>query len=215
MHNIRLKIAKTMLTMSVTLSGIVGCTTNSGEPTRDRTSASASHPSTPASIRQVDANGKRLPFNTVFPDRWSNLNDGSSYEPCTALSGEELEALGLNQRSATDGANANMQTSRGCDWRYRDSNTAILSQGVGNDLPLEDYKNKYSTAIEWQYDTSIQGRSVAVGYPRHQDACTTAVQSGSAIVTTTAILFINPPPRDQVCAKAIAFTKATIDKMPP
>nr|WP_246007667.1 DUF3558 family protein [Gordonia oryzae] len=201
--------------MSVTLSGTVCCTTSSGEHTPDHISASAYRPSTPASIRQVDANGKRLPFDTVFPDRWSNLNDGSSYEPCTALSDGELEALGLDQQSVTDGANANMQTSRGCDWRYRDSSTAVVSQGVGNDLPLEDYKKKYSTAIEWQYDTSMQGRPVAVGYPRFQDACTTAVQSGSAIVTTTAILFINPPPRDQVCAKAIAFTKATIDKMPP
>ncbi|MFT4127988.1 MAG: DUF3558 domain-containing protein, partial [Gordonia sp. (in: high G+C Gram-positive bacteria)] len=45
-------------------------------------------------MRQTDDQGRRLPFDTEFPQRWSDGNDGTSYEPCTALSPDRLTELG-------------------------------------------------------------------------------------------------------------------------
>jgi hypothetical protein len=191
-----------------------GCATSSPSVTQPEHSTSTqSSPTT--TTRQTDEAGRPLPFETEFTERWSNLNDGSAYEPCTTLDSDEVTSLGLDPDSVSDAALANYQTARGCGWQFAEANTSTLSQGVGNDLPLPRYKEKYAVNINWLYDTTISGRAVAVGQQKGLHSCMTAVQSGSAIVTTIVIISVNPPPTPEICAKALAFTRATIDKMPP
>ncbi|MGW5522364.1 DUF3558 family protein [Gordonia sp. NPDC003950] len=190
-----------------------GCATSS-PPVTQPEHLKSTRPSPTATTRQTDDAGRPLPFETEFTERWSNLNDGSAYEPCTALDSEEVASLGLDPDSVSDAALANYQTARGCGWQFTEANTSTLSQGVGNDLPLRRYKEKYAVNINWLYDTTISGRTVTVGQQKGLHSCMTAVQSGSAIVTTIVIISVNPPPTPEICAKAIAFTRATIDKMP-
>ncbi|MGC4934048.1 DUF3558 family protein [Gordonia sp. DT30] len=173
----------------------------------------ASHSAT-TSTRQTDSDGKPLPFKTKFPNRWNSNNDGTTYEPCTAVTSAILERFSLNPYSVTDAAIADHQTARGCDWTFREDRSAGIYQSLGNAPTLDDYKTSKSSVIDWLADTKIDNRRVAVGILRDED-CSTYVQSGSAVIVTSVSIVINPPPIDQLCAKAIAFTEATIDKMPP
>lgn len=176
---------------------------------------STNRPNSSDEIRQTDAAGHTLPFVTNFRNRWSDLNDGSTYEPCTALTDIELSKLGVDPLSVRDSAVANHQTARGCRWNLLSSRTSLAYQDVGNGPPLVQYKYKTSSLIDWYQNVEIGGRTVAVGVRKRQPSCTTHVQSGRAIVTTSISIPVNSPGLDQICAKAIAFTKATIDKMPP
>ncbi|MFT4125406.1 MAG: DUF3558 family protein, partial [Gordonia sp. (in: high G+C Gram-positive bacteria)] len=118
----------------------------------------------------------------------------------------------------TDAASANHQTVRGCDWEYRESsgrNDAGVSQMVGNSPGLAHYKRKYATTYDFQPDVTVGGRTAALGYGDFRDSCSTIVESGNAVVITTATIFTDPPPIAQLCEKAIEFTRATIDQMPP
>ncbi|QTI70608.1 DUF3558 family protein [Gordonia polyisoprenivorans] len=195
---------------SFTTLAVIGCSTQVTGTIESTNIASATAPST---IRQTDSSGNPLPFATKFEDRWSDLNDGSPYEPCTALTGQELLSMGLAPDSVDDVALANHQTARGCLWRFSNSPTSNLSQAVGNYSSLARYKEEYDSTIEWQPDLTIDGRMVAIGIWLGQKSCVTNVQSGTAIVTTS--VAVVGAPLSEKCAKAIAFTKATIDKMPP
>ncbi|OPX16611.1 DUF3558 family protein [Gordonia sp. i37] len=168
---------------------------------------------TSSMIRQTDAQGRHLPFLTTFKDRWSDRNDGSNYEPCTALSVAQISALGIDPQSVEDAAVANYQTVRGCQWRLQGSPTFIVGQNVSNGPDLFEFKKKNSSIISWMDDLTINGRTTAVGTRNGQASCISSVQSGAAIVTTSVSMLGAPP--SETCAKAIAFTKATIDKMPP
>ncbi|WP_431817923.1 DUF3558 family protein [Gordonia jacobaea] len=167
-----------------------------------------------ADVRQTDEAGRPLPFTTVFPRRWSNGNDGTTYEPCTAADTTTLRAAGLDPRSARDAAIADHQTARGCRWSYTGSTSHSLTQIVGNNGPLHEYKLKKSTSFVWRPDTSINMRLVAVGSVHELGECTAMVDSGRAIVFTRMSAYSDPPPIDEICDKAIAFTRATIDQMP-
>ncbi|MEP9390846.1 DUF3558 family protein [Gordonia sp. VNK1] len=213
MSSLRRTIAVFTASLCATIAGCAISSPQAPEP-EQATSPLSSQATT---TRQTDEAGRPLPFETEFTERWSNLNDGSAYEPCTALDANDAAGLGLDPDSVRDVALANYQTARGCGWHFADANTSTLSQGVGNELPLPQYKKKYAVNINWLYDTAINGRTVAVGEPKglQSHSCLTAVQSGSAIVTTSVIISVNPPPTPEICSKAIAFTRATIDKMPP
>lgn len=169
----------------------------------------------PMIVRQTDSEGQPLPFVTLFPNRWSSGNDGTTYEPCTAISAQELRSLDLIPETASDAAVADHQTVRGCTWFYRNSETPSMSQSVGNAKPIAEYKAQLSTTMDWLPDITISNRVVAIG-SLAPDTCSTATRSGRAnVVTMYSVSPVDPPPLPTLCAKALEFTRATIDKMPP
>ncbi|MGC4934044.1 DUF3558 family protein [Gordonia sp. DT30] len=210
------KRSATLFLLGAAVTPFLGCSSFS-QPWRSSAeySSIASTDAHSHKIRQTDQRGVPLPFTTEFPDRWSNLNDGSPYEPCTALSPPEVSSLGLDPSSVADAAAANHQTVRGCWWTFIGSRTSAAYQEVGNAPALDVYKAKNGDILDWRPDIILNGRAVAVGVRKGRSSCTTHVQSGSAIVTTSFSVNIDPPPIDKICDMAIAFTEATIDKMPP
>ncbi|WP_331436340.1 DUF3558 family protein [Gordonia sp. w5E2] len=165
-------------------------------------------------VRQTDAKGHSLPFVTTFPRRWNSGNDGTSYEPCTSATTDILRDAGLDPLSVRDAATVDFQTARGCKWKYSGRRLASLSQTVGNSSDLATYKSKQSTAVTWNADIRVDGRLVAVSTEPDGRICDTYVESGTAIVVTSTYFNHDRPPIDEICDKAIAFTRATIDQMP-
>lgn len=167
-------------------------------------------------VRQTDDQGRSLPFKTVFPNRWSFRNNGTSYEPCTAVSSKALRVLGADAASVRDSASADSQTARGCSWTISagDVKFASVSQVVGNSPPLSEYKQARAGTVQWMPDISFAGRPALVGTSLIGE-CEIHVRSGSAGVGTIVTFLVDPPPTSEICAKAIAFTRATIDQMPP
>ncbi|MBD0020326.1 DUF3558 domain-containing protein [Gordonia pseudamarae] len=169
--------------------------------------------STPAPIRQTDDRGKPLPFTTRFPNRWSANNNGTSYEPCTALNDAELTSLGLDPTTVEDAALANHQTARGCIWKYFGKFMGGISQSTGN-RPTFEYE---LTDTEWyirSYTTTIGGRLMIVNY-WNWASCFTIVKVENARVTTSVTRSLTQTPEAELCNLAIEFTKLTIPKMPP
>lgn len=169
--------------------------------------------------RQTDANGTSLPFITSFDRRWNSANDGTIYEPCTALAGDQLAELGIDATSVRDAAGTNGQTARGCAWRYSAKSQfadATVTQIVGNSVGLDEEKQRESGDLDrWLSDIQLDGRVVGTHQDLRAGTCETYVQSGAAGVSTLVLPRIDQSPIDEVCDRAIAFTKATIDKMPP
>ncbi|GAA3965413.1 hypothetical protein GCM10022231_27680 [Gordonia caeni] len=127
--------------------------------------------------------------------------------------------LGVIPDSVRDVAGTDGQTLRGCRWQYRivpQSGSWSVSQVVGNSPGLAvDKQSKRSGVDIWMRDLDIQGRTVGVHRLADGADCDTYVQSGEAAVNTIVIHHGVPhPPVEEVCERAIAFTKATIDKMP-
>jgi len=194
--------------------GLSGCSvTGSPGPAPLSGSDSSSAPG----VRQTDDAGRRLPFDTEFPDRWSINNDGTSYEPCTQVSDDVIRRFGLDEESVGDVAGSNFQTARGCQWSYLNNELSFLSQFVGNlDTPqggLSGHKAEYSSTT-WYPDIEINGRQVILGATDPSD-CAAYVQSGGAVVVTNVVLIeLNPPTTKAVCASATDFLRATIDEIP-
>lgn len=179
-------------------------------PNNQKIAQPSAHP------RQTDGNGNTLPFVTEFYSRWNKGNDGTEYEPCTSLTNDALTALGLDPTSAEDAAAVDGQTARGCSWSATPplGGDFWISQTVGNSPSLQSYKDKYRNLAKWRPDVLIGGRNVGV----EEDvtgACTSYVQSGQAGVTTGSnSAGLNKLSLDDQCARVIAFTEATISKMP-
>ncbi|MFF0708261.1 DUF3558 domain-containing protein [Gordonia sputi] len=212
------QLRKTLATVALTAATTLftGCGV-SGTPTPDAgstaigTSATVSDNET---VRQTDAQGHSLPFTTTFPRRWNSGNDGTSYEPCTSATTDILRDAGLDPLSVRDAATVDFQTARGCKWKYSGRRLASLSQTVGNSSDLATYKSKQSTAVTWNDDIRINGRLVAVSTEPDGRICDTYVESGTAVVVTSTYFNHGRPPINEICDKAIAFTRATIDQMP-
>ncbi|WP_083835903.1 DUF3558 family protein [Gordonia otitidis] len=203
-----------ILTLLLATAATCGCQT-SGSPKAELTAENLLvSTEVSSSIRQTDAGGRTLPFTTKFPRRWNSGNDGTPYEPCTAATTGILRDTGLEPNSVEDAAAADFQTARGCRWRFVDTRLASLSQTVGNSADLDAYKRRHSSSVSWHDDLAVSGRIVAVSTEPDQRVCDTYVQTGSAIVVTTTHFSYKPPPISEICDKAIAFTRATIDQMP-
>ncbi|MGC4963897.1 DUF3558 family protein [Gordonia sp. DT101] len=189
------------------LAGCTSSTEGMGVP--------ASSQPAPNGPRQMDDAGKELPFENNYLQRWNPSNDGTAYEPCTALTPPELAGLGIDAGSVTDAATVDGQSLRGCTWRRlppaeRDWRVAQI---LGNSTSIEQYKDKYRTNV-WRPDLSISGRTVGVMLDSG-DSCWTYVQSGEAGVLTKASYFSLPrKPYSELCDVAIDLTRATIDKIP-
>ncbi|WP_422558628.1 DUF3558 family protein [Gordonia sp. (in: high G+C Gram-positive bacteria)] len=158
-----------------------------------------------------------LPFDTTFTQRWNPRNDGTAYEPCVTPDEATLLALGIDHSSISDAAGTDGQTLRGCSWDYfsdRGQDHWSLTQMVANSGSLADYRRKYAKD-HWMPDRTIRGRAAGVTDSPHLGECMTYVQSARAGITTLAIHHGLPhPPVREVCDRAIAFTEATIGKMP-
>ncbi|WP_369692263.1 DUF3558 family protein, partial [Gordonia hydrophobica] len=133
--------------LALASSVIAGCSSHA-IPTEDQ----ALESSTTVSIRQVDDQGLKLPFETTFSARWNDANDGTKYEPCTAVGARQLAALGVDPASVEDAAGSNGQTLRGCDWDYlRVDGGSVrwsVSQFVGNSPSLEHDKRVKSAVTD-------------------------------------------------------------------
>ncbi|WP_411353227.1 DUF3558 family protein [Gordonia bronchialis] len=194
---------------------VVGCSV-SGTAVGEKSAVVQVQTSPPPPIRQVDDLGRRLPFSTTFPHRWSRNNDGTTYEPCTAVSADLLQSFHLDSSTVRDAAVADRQTARGCSWSYFGEMFSSLAQHVGNMnggvTGISDYKSQYSD-FTWFPDQNIGGRRVGL-FSLGGDACDTLVESGTAFVFTDVSLGRRGDDVTENCNRAIAFTRATIDLMP-
>lgn len=177
----------------------------------------AQQPSMTPTIRQTDDAGRPLPFRTVFPNRWSTNNDGTSYEPCTSVTDAVLTSQGLDPSSARDAASVDHQTVRGCQWAIANTRRSSVSQHVGNMAgsrsgSLDDYK-AFNDDFMWFPDQIIDGRTVGL-FSLGADDCATIVVSGRAFVFTDATLDRDDASVAENCRVALAFTRATISQIP-
>ena len=163
-------------------------------------------------VRQFDAEGRSLPFRTAFPRRWNSGNDGTTYEPCTAVTADDLSIAGADPASVRDAALVDFQTARGCIWFTR-SGEGTIGQTVGNHPSLDSYIRKQQGTFDWKPEFRVGGRRVGLA-TWGVSTCGTYVESGAAIIATTATGLRNPPQLEQICDKVVAFTRATIDQMP-
>lgn len=205
-----------LVVASLMLGTALSACTTTGNPvaqsSQNTPSASSAH------IRQTDSSGKRLPFETEFPNRWSINNDGTPYEPCTAVTPNVLRTFKLDPQSVGDVAASDFQTARGCQWTFLDENRSTLAQQVGNLVNpaagLTGYKELSTSGAVWYPDYEIDGRRVIMSslFPGE---CGVVVQSGSAIVATSVLRFgVNRPPQGAICETASEFLQATIAKIP-
>ncbi|WP_169515278.1 DUF3558 family protein [Gordonia shandongensis] len=167
--------------------------------------------------RQTDAAGRKLPFETKFHRRWSRANSGTEYEPCTALDSGTLQSLGVDPVSAEDAAGTDGQTLRGCRWQFQANDAAIrwtLMQFVGNSPSLNEDKRLKSTSHDiWLPDVRMAGRTVGVHRTTNNRDCDTYVQSGDAAVNTMVRNHGRPAATpEEICERALAFTRATIEE---
>ncbi|MFZ2238915.1 MAG: DUF3558 domain-containing protein [Gordonia amarae] len=203
-------------------SAVVACTvavvftstacTVGGEPTPVATELEPKK-TTSKPIRQTDDNGRNLPFSTPFPNRWSRNNNGTKYEPCTALTDAELVDAGLDPRSVSDIALADGQTARGCQWDHADSKQSGISQGTG-DAPTFEEQMADRDWYKRSWDIRVYGRLVMVDYSDIY-TCATTVKSGRSPVSTIVVRITDAPPMSELCDIAIDFTRRTIPKMEP
>lgn len=207
--------------MGVLVCSLMGCSGDADQPVDIRSGevvGSNSAAAFPSGIRQTDDLGNRLPFETVHSRRWNRGNDGTSYEPCTALTVGDLRALGIDPSTVRDSAKTNGQTLRGCDWDYMDSvlrGTWFVAQIVGNAPGLaEEKRMTASDTSVWRDDVLVDGRVVGVLTRPRAGNCTTYVQSGRAAVNTIVFHHNRMADMDEMCNRALEFTRATIGQMP-
>ncbi|WP_431309117.1 DUF3558 family protein [Gordonia prachuapensis] len=166
-------------------------------------------------VRQTDDNGVSLPFANSMPERWNRSNDGTPYEPCTAVTPEIAESQGLDPKSVADAATVNGQTLRGCDWQYLDPSMLDWSahQIVGDFSSLQSYRSR-NEFFNWLPDRELSGRQVGVASLNSGD-CFTYVQSReSGVVTGVSFASLPRPQLSEICDRAMALTRATIDSIP-
>ncbi|WP_440713580.1 DUF3558 family protein [Gordonia sp. FQ] len=207
------------LRMVVLAAVLFVAATGCGESRHSVRSPRATRDSAVDEIRQRDAQGRLLPFTTVFRHRWNSANDGTPYEPCTALDSAGLVALGVEPQSVKDVAGTDGQTARGCMWRYGTATAGrgwAVVQAVGNSPSLAADKRKRHIETDlWLPDLVIDGRVVGLHQSALGGTCDTYVQSGKAAVSTLVSVSDPEATLDEICERALAFTRATIGQMPP
>lgn len=156
-----------------------------------------------------------LPFVPQFEGRTNERNDGTSFEPCTAYSEEEMKSLGAEPRTLTDVMISVSPNYRGCRWDSL-SRVAYFSQTLGNELSLENYKAKQSRR-PWQPDRRINGRTVIVT-TEGDNGCFASFMSEKAIIHSAyAVDGTGAEPSPGLvdeCNKAIEWATLAISKAP-
>ncbi|WP_081586017.1 DUF3558 domain-containing protein [Tsukamurella sp. 1534] len=157
-----------------------------------------------------------LPFIPTISGRTNERNDGTSFEPCTAYTSEELSLIGVVPNTASDAAYSDSPNYRGCHWSSGSGRYAMFSQTVGNTESLVRYKQKYADR-PWQTDRTVNGRTVAMSIDPPSNGCFTAFSSQRGIVITTVLSpgKPNPEPDYQTeCEMALTFTELATRKAP-
>lgn len=197
---------------------LAGCSLD--DKTMDAVAASAvlssEVPSTKSTIGATESVGKPipLPFESPFPDRWNDSNNGSPYEPCVSFSDEELERFHIDPTVIEDAAIVNGQGIRGCSWFM--PNRFSLSNLVTNSRSLAEYRGGTVENV-WKPDIVIKGRTVGLFEANHERsrACSTYVQSFSAAVVTNVVTSTSDEGQKiDPCKLVVDFTRAYIDKIP-
>ncbi|WP_415030881.1 DUF3558 family protein [Gordonia sp. (in: high G+C Gram-positive bacteria)] len=187
----------------VTAASIVGFILLCGcERTEDNIGAGAS------------PSASRAPHAGAFPNRLNPGNDGTTYEPCTGSNEHAVQHLGWDWGSRRDAALVDKQTARGCVWvDSKVGSVWSVSQTVANSPSIAAFKQS-NPSFSWHPFTTVMDRPAAV-FSTSDSSCTVRVQSQRAGVSTTVDNFEDrTPPTSEICARAIAFTKATISRMP-
>ncbi|WP_231706752.1 MULTISPECIES: DUF3558 domain-containing protein [Tsukamurella] len=164
--------------------------------------------------RSVLAPAQPLPFTPQHAGRTNERNDGTSFEPCTAYTDEEMRNLGAEPRTLKDAAISVSPNYRGCHWQSGDG-IASFSQTLGNEKSLDAYKAKQSYR-PWQPDRVINGRRVIVT-TEDRDGCFASFMSEKAIVHSaySVAVFGTPSPGlVSECNKAIEWATLAISKAP-
>ena len=193
---------------------LIGCTVDRPVPTRAESVSSPQPDPSANAVRQTDSSGRRLPFTTHFPNRWSYRNDGTDYEPCTSVDPKLLVLTGFDPESVSDAALADGQTLRGCIWNGLADSAIRLSQFLSNSKSIAEYKRNASEIYYWEPDIEIGGRTVAVGQDRDSKSCMSVVQSGRANISTLISYSGVSGVNEDICDKVKMFTKATIGGIP-
>jgi len=188
-------VGTSLLTLLTTMF-LVGCSPTSLAP---------SHRSSSTSTTSIAP--------TEFPHRVNPGNDGTSYEPCDTPE-HVVASLGWSSVSKRDSATVDKQTARGCAWDdVKQGSVWGLSQIVGNSPSLAAYRQSNSL-FNWLSDLRVDGRQVNI-FLMDQSTCVTRVQSrGAGVNTIVGYVGVPAPPTSQICDRAIAFTRATISRMP-
>ncbi|MDP0398945.1 DUF3558 family protein [Tsukamurella strandjordii] len=194
-----------------------GCTTSvPGAPVSADRDSQAEETDAPPTMSQTGPPTAPLPFTPAIQGRTNERNDGSSFEPCTAYSAQELRDLNIEPASLQDAAKSNSPNFRGCHWTSikagpADRTYLDYSQVVGKRISLDAYKREQNFRA-WQPDRVVMGRRLAVA-PMKYD-CTAAFISESAVVTTGAIALYPSPGLTRECDAAVAFATLAISKAP-
>jgi len=149
-----------------------------------------------------------------FSHRMNPGNDGTDYEPCSDVNRPAVQELGWDWSSRRDAAVVDRQTARGCVWKdTRHGSIWSLQQVAGNSPSLVAYK-RVNYFFDWLPDQWINGRQIVV-FSMNPSTCVARVQSRRAGINTIVDSFEVPaPPIADICSRAIAFTRATISRMP-
>ncbi|WP_232015599.1 DUF3558 domain-containing protein [Tsukamurella paurometabola] len=156
-----------------------------------------------------------LPFVPKYKERTNERNNGTTFEPCTAYSDEEMRALGADPATLEDVMISDSPNYRGCQWQSPDR-TGYFSQELGNEVSLETYKAKQSHR-PWQRDRTIKGRNVIVTTER-DSGCFASFMSQGAIIHS--VYYADgkgaqpSPGLVTECNKAIEWATLAISKAP-
>lgn len=181
---------------------LAGCTVDvAGDPT--------------SALKSPRTSVKPLPFTPTIQGRTNDRTDGTTFEPCSAYTDNELRSLDINPATRMDAAAVDFANYRGCHWRGNDYTASRgggeYSQIVGLKMALPDYK-KYMSPRVWQPDRMVHGRTLAVSSTLVY--CSAAFASEFAIVSTI-VASSNPSPGNVAeCDRAIAFASLAITKAP-
>ncbi|MDP0398944.1 DUF3558 family protein [Tsukamurella strandjordii] len=201
----------------VSTLALAGCTPSiTGEAVSTEGSSQATITSVPPAASPSRATASQLPFTTTVEGRTNERNDGSSFEPCTAYTAQELRALNIDPFSLADAAKSRSPNFRGCEWTSvkagpSDRNYLNYSQIVGKRITLDDYKREQSFR-PWQPDRIVMGRRLAVAPTKYD--CTAAFISEAAVVITGTITPYPSSGLVRECDAAVAFATLAISKAP-
>lgn len=150
-----------------------------------------------------------LPFQPAFPDRTNERNDGSSFEPCTAFTADELLVLGVDPASRRDAAISSGPNYRGCAWKMRASH---VRQIVADQGSLDSYVAAHDE-IEWREREHIGDRTFAVG-GMYERECLAVFKSQGAVVITLASLWHADRWPQSACEWVVDFASLAASKAP-
>ncbi|GAA0996017.1 hypothetical protein GCM10009551_061900 [Nocardiopsis tropica] len=194
-----------------------GCTTSvPGAPVSADRDSQAEETDAPPTMSQTGPPTAPLPFTPAIQGRTNERNDGSSFEPCTAYTAQELRALNIDPFSLADAAKSRSPNFRGCEWTSvkagpSDRSYLNYSQIVGKRITLDDYKREQNFR-PWQPDRIVMGRRLAVAPTKYD--CTAAFISEAAVVITGTITPYPSSGLVRECDAAVAFATLAISKAP-